>query len=130
MNIDHSDSDFSATFARLNRQTRMLFVMKLLWLGLFLPALDFGTDMVAIYKYWTSGQWVLHYLSRGLLLSILLNNLVSATYHQKKMCVLNPNGSNVWRYASTMVFAMGFGHAYVAIGILADLILKTNIGMR
>ena len=46
------------------RKAATISIAKLIWLGLFLPNIDFVTDAMAIYQHWKSSQWVLNYLAR------------------------------------------------------------------
>ena len=49
----------------------MFLIAKLIWMGWFLPTLDFVTDVFTIYQHMQSRQWVLQHLAKGLILSIL-----------------------------------------------------------
>ena len=100
-------------------------VIKLIILGLLLPAVDMGTDLYAIYQYWTSGQWILKYLAKGLIFSIFCHNIVSTWYGW-----MDWSDTQARNFSRFLCLSLGFGNIKLAMEILSDLLLKRDVKAR
>ena len=109
---------------RLKLQQHYL-VAKLIFLGVLLPVVDLATDLYAIYQYWTSNQWILKYLAKGLAFSIFCHNFASAWYGWK-----NWSDPLTWNFCRLFCLSLGFGNILLAMEILADTMCKKNVEAR
>ena len=53
---------------------------KLILVGICLPILDVSTDIMTIYKHWNSKQWILQFLAKTLLLTMIFHNITASFY--------------------------------------------------
>ena len=103
---------------------KSVLLIKLIFLGLPLPTLDLGTDLLAIYQYSISTQWVLNRLALGLAFSILSHNLVPAFYGRKTWDIVtlkigeNVKFASVNKFLSGICLAMGLGNVLVTIYLI------------
>ena len=104
---------------------RFYLVVKLIFLGLLLPAVDMGTDFYAIYQYWTLNQWILKYLAKGWIFLILSHNFVSAWYGWRNWS--EPRARN---FGIFLCLIFGFGNIRVTIEILAILLFRGDVDAR
>ena len=100
-------------------------VVKLIFLGLLLPAVDIGTDVYAIYQYWTFNQRILNYLAMGLFFLIFCHNFVSAWYGWRNWC--EPRARN---FGVFLCLIFGFGNIRVTIEIIAGLLFGGDVEAR
>ena len=109
---------------RLKLQQHYL-VAKLIFLGVLLPVVDLATDLYAIYQYWTSNQWILKYLAKGLAFSIFCHNFVSTWYGWR-----NWSDTQTWNFSRFLWLSLGCGNIKLAMEILAEITLKRDVTAR
>ena len=107
------------------KRNQFYLVVKLIIFGLLLPAVDLGTDLYAIYQYWTSNQWILRHLAKGLLFSIFCHNIVSTWYGWR-----NWSDTQAWNFGRFICLTLGFGNIKLAIEILKDITMKKDVEAR
>ena len=91
-------------------------------------ALDVGTDLVTIYQHWKSSQWFLHYLSVGLMMSLLTHNVLAGLYFKRNWgSGTGIRVSLVWTMIIMTVFLAGFGNMYIAIKVIVEIINKNHV---
>ena len=107
------------------KRHQLYLLVRLIILGLLLPAVDLGTDLYAIYQYWTSNQWILRHLAKGLLFSIFCHNIVSTWYGWR-----NWSDTQAWNFGRFICLTLGFGNIKLAIEILKDITMKKDVEAR
>ena len=107
------------------KKQQLYLVVKLIFLGLLLPAVDMGTDFYAIYQYWTLNQWILQYLAKGLIFLIFCHNFVSAWYGWRNWS--EPRARN---FGTMLCLIFGFGNIRLTIEILAGLLFGGDVEER
>ena len=126
--ISRMDTDDvqASTFQNDHPKVQQLYlVAKLIFLGVLLPVVDLATDLYAIYQYWTSNQWILKYLAKGLVFSIFCHNFASAWYGWK-----NWSDPLTWNFCRLFCLSLGFGNILLVMEILADILWKKNVDAR
>ena len=125
--ISRMDTDLQVTtFPNDNPIVQKYYlVAKLIFLGLLLPAIDLATDLYAIYQYWTSNQWILKYMAKGLAFSIFCHNFTSTWYGWR-----NWPDPLAWNFSKLLCLSLGFGNIRLAMEILADITWKKNVEAR
>ena len=109
-----------------NRTMKTLFVLKLVFLGMLLPAFDLGTDLLTIYQHWTSSQWVLNYVAYGLIMSLIGHNVVSTLYCRRNWSKSENEAkgfrsTSPWKILRIFSFCFGVGNMQVTIELIMDL---------
>ena len=107
------------------KKQQFYLVVKLIFLGLLLPAVDMGTDLYAIYQYWTLNQWILKYLAKGLIFLIFCHNFASAWYGWRNWS--EPRARN---FGTILCLIFGFGNIRLTIEILASLLFRQDVDAR
>ena len=112
-------------------------ILKMIFLGILLPAFDLGTDLMAIYQYWISNQWVLNYLAVGLMLALLGHNFVSALYGRKNWATLSPTGtakgftcSPCWRAGRVLLYGLGLGNIPTTTELIVEVAFQKRLNQR
>ena len=108
-----------------SEKQRFYLGVKLILLGLLLPAVDVGTDFYAIYQYWTSSQWIHECYAKGLAFSIFCHNFVSTWYRWR-----NWPDPPAWNFGILICFSLDFGAILLAMEILVDITWKKNFEAR
>ena len=108
-----------------SKKQRFYLGVKLLLIGLLLPAVDVGTDFYAIYQYWTLNQWILKYMAKGSIFIIFSHNLVSAWYGWRNWS--EPRARN---FGTILCLIFGFGNIRLTIEILASLLFRQDVDAR
>ena len=106
---------------------KTLFVLKLVFLGMLLPAFDLGTDLLTIYQHWTSSQWVLNYVAYGLIMSLIGHNMVSLLYCHRNWSIFGDDAKNIestrmWNIVRIICFCLGVGNVHVTLELIMELI--------
>ena len=112
-------------------------ILRLIFVGLLLPAFDLGTDLMAIYQYWTSNQWVLNYLAVGLITSIIWHNLASAFYGWKNRKMLSSSDSSrgftssfPWNIGRGIFFCVGLGNVPITMELVWELFRRKHLSSK
>ena len=115
----------------------LILISKMVLLELLLPTFDLGTDLLAIYSYWSSNQWVLNYLSIGLAICLMLSNLASGLYGLKsRSTLITVNGpqsgitSMVWKAGGVVLYGLGLGNIPTTIEVILQFIATGNLDPR
>ena len=119
------------------RFSSTMVILKMIFLGIFLPAFDLGTDLLAIYQYWISNQWVLNVLASGLIFSLLGHNLASALYGWKNWASLSSAGaandmmnSLAWKVVQVVLFVLGLGNIPTTIELIVEFAFQRKMNLR
>ena len=117
------------------RASKTVLVIKLIFLGMLLPAFDLGTDLMTIYQHLTSSQWVLNYVAYGLILSLTGHSAVSALYwNWSKLAIGNePKGiraSPMWKVTRMICFFLGAGNIHVTLELLMEIVQSQSGQIR
>ena len=110
---------------------KTLMLVKLIFIGLFLPSLDFGTDLLAIYQHAISPQWILNRLAMALTVSILSHNLVSSLYGWRNWDLImremnDIKFARIFKFIGAIFFALGLGNILVTIQMIKQLVSRKN----
>ena len=106
-------------------------LVKLIFLGLLVPSLDLATDLLAIYQYAISPQWILNRLALALMISILGHNLVSSLHGWRNWDLVtyklnDMRFANMLKFIGAIFFALGIGNVFVAIQMIKELFSRQN----
>ena len=126
--IAKMDSNNEQVFTPQNnhpKKHQFYLVVTLIILGLLLPAFDLGMDFYAIYQHWTSGQWILKNLAKGLIFTIFGHNIVSTWYGWR-----NWSDTQTWNFSRFLWLSLGCGNIKLAMEILAEITLKRDVTAR
>ena len=116
----HGIQEIMQAQGRSQVNNRSFLCGKLIMVGIFLPMLDLATDVSAIYKHWTSNQWTLQYLAKGLMLCMAIHNMIAGWYSWS----VHLNGSTQvkWSFHRQMVYclccALGIRNVQITVEIL------------
>ena len=120
-----------------NPKMKIMILIKLVILGLILPPFDLGTDLAAIYRYWSSSQWILNYLSIGLSASIIGHNLIAGSYAVKNWSVISSRSSNAgirasffWKFLRVVAFIFGVGNIQIAVELIMEIVNVNHIDQQ
>ena len=136
---DRSDQVQETTHIRSNRRKNQqsILISKMVLIGLLLPTFDLGTDLLAIYSYWTSNQWVLNYLAFGLAICLMIHNLASALYGLKNRSIMvSVNGPQsgitavVWKVGKIILYGLGLGNIPTTIEVILQFISTGNLDSK
>ena len=139
MNVMADDDMQGASSAskQCKRFSSTLVIVKMILLGIFLPAFDLGTDLMAIYQYWISNQWALNVLASGLMFSLLGHNLASALYGWKNWASLSSAGaandmmnSLAWKVVQVVLFVLGLGNIPTTIELIVEFAFQRKMNQR
>ena len=134
--VEHSNQRISREENETTQSGKNIIFLKLLLVGICLPAFDLVTDIIAIKQYWASSQWIFNYLAYALILSLLLHNCVSSWYGWRNYFRRCPQESksgvffSLRKYGRCICFAMGVGDIQVAIETLQQLSFSKNIDQK
>ena len=107
-------------------------MVKLIWLGLFLPFLDLASDLMAIYQHWTSNQRLLRKFSIGLIFSIIAHNLASTWYGWRNWANIDAENATKskrrWpqNLCRVICHCLGLGDIHLTIEIIRKVLRKKS----
>ena len=101
-------------------------IVKLIVIGILLPAFDLVTDIFAIHQYWISPQWVFNYLAYALTISILMHNGVSLLYGWRYLSRANKVEKDFCTLGKLCCFGLGIGDIQVSFEIIVSTFFTKN----
>ena len=119
--------------------SKTFLLFKLVFTGIFLPAFDMGTDLMAVYHYYTSSQWVFHYFSYGLTVSLLCHNFASCWYARRNWAHYHDNKDStkfglrstwMWKLSRLLTFGLGIGHIQITFELIMELLASNDLDQR
>ena len=105
---------------------KLINILRLIVVGMLLPAFDLVTDIFAIHQYWISPQWVFNYLAYALMVSILMHNGVSFLYGWRYLSKSGKVEQDLCTLGKLCCFGLGIGDIQVTFEIIVSTVFTKN----
>ena len=109
---------------------KLINILKLIVVGILLPAFDLVTDIFAIHQHWISPQWVFNYLAYALTISILVHNGVSFLYGWRYLSKANKVDNDFCTFGKLCCFGLGIADIQVIIEEIVSVVFTKNSEKR